>query len=63
MKRYASECLKRFNKKKIEVDSDIEEKINNQEFMQVNTFCNIDSRESIFILIDIDYYSGDSEEE
>ncbi|KAL5810581.1 hypothetical protein ACOSQ4_027149 [Xanthoceras sorbifolium] len=55
---YANKCPKKFdkNKKKIEIDEEIEQMINNEEFIQINDFEEItDSEESIFILTETDY--------
>lgn len=60
---YANRCPKKFdnNKKKFEIDEDIENMINNGDFVQINDFENIDSDESIFILTDTEYTSSEDE--
>ena len=60
---YANKCPKKFNKnmKKFEIDEDIENMINNRDFVQINDFENIDSDESIFILTDTEYTSSEDE--
>jgi hypothetical protein len=57
---YANNCPKKFNrnKKKFEFDLDIEEMIEQGDFIQLNTLEEIDSDESVFILTDTDYSSS-----
>jgi hypothetical protein len=54
---YANKCPKKFNrnKKKFEIDKDIEEMIEQGDFVQLNTLEEIDSDESLFVLTNTDY--------
>lgn len=60
---YANTCPKKFDKniKIFEIDEDVEKMINDGEFIQINSFQNIDSDESIFILTDTEYTSSEDE--
>ena len=60
---YANKCPKKFdkNKKKFEIDDDINNMIEIGDFVQINNFENIDSDESLFVLTETDYTSSDDE--
>ena len=48
---YANECLKKISGKKILIDSDIEEMIENDDFLPIKQFDNLSSDESLFEIL------------
>ena len=61
----ANQCPKKFNKKRFEVDDDIEDLINNNELIKINRFAEIkeiSSNESMFIFTDTEYEISSEDE-